>query len=84
MDSVLACEVKVATSVAVLLPTPAANAEWIGGTDGDDHIVGTPQGDRIAAKAGDDDVSARGGADTVSGESRQRHHPAGSQSQQAH
>jgi Ca2+-binding RTX toxin-like protein len=63
----LAGSLTVATGVALVLPTPAANARTIEGTERDDHIVGTAQFDRIHALGGDDVVWARGGFDDVFG-----------------
>jgi Ca2+-binding RTX toxin-like protein len=64
---VFAVSLAIAACVALLLPTPAANAERIVGTDGDDHIVGTSQADDIRALLGDDEVSALRGRDSVHG-----------------
>ena len=65
---VLICiTVTMATGVALLVPTPAANAERIVGTAGDDRIVGTAQRDQIHARRGNDHVRAGEGADLVVG-----------------
>jgi Ca2+-binding RTX toxin-like protein len=63
----IAVTLTIATAGTLLLPTPAAHAEEIVGTAGDDHIVGTPRGDTIRGLQGDDDVSAWGGRDSVAG-----------------
>jgi Ca2+-binding RTX toxin-like protein len=63
----IAVRLTIATGVALLLPTPPANAERFVGTDRDDGIVGTAQTDRILARGGDDDVFAGSGADVVRG-----------------
>ena len=63
----LAVVMTIATGVALLLPTPAANARVIEGTARDDRIVGTAEFDRIRALDGDDVVAARDGSDEVYG-----------------
>ena len=65
--ALLVVTVTIATGVALLLPTPAANAQDIEGTDRDDLIVGTAQFDRIRARGGGDLVRARGDSDSVFG-----------------
>jgi Ca2+-binding RTX toxin-like protein len=57
----------IATGVALLLPTPTANAERFVGTDREDDIFGTAQADRILARGGDDNVFAGSEADVVRG-----------------
>ena len=63
----IAVSLMMAVGVAMLLPTPAANAERIVGTEGDYHIVGTAQRDRVRALGGDDAVSTRSSLDHVAG-----------------
>ena len=55
-------------AAALLLGTaPAAWADLISGTPGDDTLMGTPRADQINAGAGDDVAHGRGGNDTVNG-----------------
>ena len=63
----IAISLTIATGAALLLPTPAADAERFSGTAGDDRIIGTELRDRISARGGDDVVSALGGKDFVHG-----------------
>jgi Ca2+-binding RTX toxin-like protein len=63
----LAGSLTVATGVALVLPTPAAHARVIEGTERNDHIAGTAQIDLIRALGGDDVVRSRGGGDDVFG-----------------
>jgi Ca2+-binding RTX toxin-like protein len=63
----LVVSLTIATGVALLLPTPTANAERFVGTDRRDDIFGTAQADRILARGGDDNVFAGAGADIVRG-----------------
>ena len=65
--ALLVLSLTIATGVALLLPTPTANAERFVGTDREDAIFGTARPDRILARGGDDNVFAGAGADIVRG-----------------
>ena len=65
--ALLVVSLTIVAGVALLLPTPTANAERFVGTDREDAIFGTARPDRILARGGDDNVFAGAGADIVRG-----------------